>query len=132
MDFSKFFSGWQLECGASDLIIKSSISSISVQLPEDYLTFIKVFNGGEGFIGDGYLILWQVEQIEIFNKEYEVQEYAPGLILFGSSGGGEGYGFDARDISMPIVEVPFIGMELQYARRVAANFTDFLSGFPYE
>lgn len=29
-----------------------------------------------------------------FNEEYQVRQYAPGVILFGSDGGGEAYGFD--------------------------------------
>ena len=48
------------------------------------------------------------------------------LVLFGSDGGGEAYAFDIRTASLPIVMVPFIGMELQYARPVADNILEFL------
>jgi len=42
--------------------------------------------------------------------------------LFGSDGGGEGYGFDTQTRGMPIVRIPFIGMERRYATPVAENF----------
>ena len=57
-----------------------------------------------------------------FNREYEVEKYAPGILLFGSDGGGDGYGFDTRSADMPIVCVPFIGMAHRYAKPVAKDF----------
>jgi cell wall assembly regulator SMI1 len=96
-------------------------------LPSDYKEFLKKNNGGEGFIGENYLILWSIEELAQFNKEYQIEEYAPGLILFGSDGGGEGFAFDRRTLPATIVQVPFIGMELNYARLMAANFDEFLA-----
>jgi len=63
------------------------------------------------------------------NKSYGVNDYAPGLFLFGSDGGGEAFAFDARSDAKPIVSVPFIGMELKLARPVASNFSARPSGF---
>lgn len=95
-------------------------------LPDDFLFTLLQGNGGEGYIGDEYLILWKSEELIIFNKEYEVNKYAPGIFLFGSNGCGEGYGFDMRNKPYKIVEIPFIGMDLQYANYIADNFTDLL------
>lgn len=117
---------WQLNAGAPAGTIRDAASSLSYSLPADYVQFLLEHNGGEGFIGDNYLILWKVEELDPFNREYEVGQYAPGLLLFGSSGGGEAYGFDTREIAMPVVRVPFIGMELRYVRSVASSFTDLL------
>jgi len=88
---------------------------------------LKKTNGGEGFIGENYLILWGVEELVQFNNEYEVQDYAPGLVLFGSDGGGEGYAFDTRKTPTSIVQVPFIGMDLMYARPRADSFSEFIT-----
>jgi hypothetical protein len=44
-----------------------------------------------GFIGENYLMAWPVEDLIQFNKEYLVDEAAPELFLFGSSGGGEAF-----------------------------------------
>jgi hypothetical protein len=93
-------------------------------LPKDYIEFLKEHNGGEGFIGKNYIILWKAEDLVTFNQEYEVEQHAPGILLFASNGGGEGYGFDTLDDVMPVVQIPFIGMDRHYARRVARDIRD--------
>ncbi|RCS56437.1 SMI1/KNR4 family protein [Parvibium lacunae] len=111
---------------AADVIAKAE-AALQWPLPTDYKEFLEKANGGEGFIGENYLILWTAEELAQFNNEYEVQDYAPGLVLFGSDGGGEGYAFDARTTPAPIVQVPFIGMDLMYARQMAGSFSEFVS-----
>jgi len=113
--------------GAKEIDIAGAEAALQWTLPLDYKTFLGRSNGGEGFVGQNYLILWASEELAQFNNEYEVQDYAPGLILFGSDGGGEGYAFDMRTTPAPIVQVPFIGMDLKYARTMAANFDEFVT-----
>lgn len=106
---------------------KDALSDLSaLKLPEDYLSIFTELNGGEGFVGAEYLILWKAEELAVFNKEYEVETYAPGIFLFGSNGGGEGFGFDTRSEPYKVVQIPFIGMDLQYASPVADSFTHLL------
>jgi hypothetical protein len=107
----------------NDLVAATSERS----LPSDYVDFLKRHNGGEGLVGKKYLILWKAEELMRFNREYEVEEYAPGIFLFGSSGGGEGYGFDFQDENCPVVRIPFVGMERRYARPVSKTFSDLFS-----
>lgn len=95
-------------------------------LPDDFLSIFSEVNGGEGFVGEEYLILWKAEELIPFNREYETDKYAPGLFLFGSNGGGEGFGFDTRSKPYKVVEIPFIGMDLKYAKPVADSFTQLL------
>lgn len=115
---------WFLNPGASEEALEKAGATAGRPLPLDYLQFLRRHNGGEGFVGEGYLILWKAEELDAFNREYEVNDYAPGLFLFGSNGGGEGFAFDTRYADMPIVRVPFIGMDLQYATPVADGFDD--------
>lgn len=97
-------------------------------LPLEYLEFLKKTNGGYGFIGnESYVILWQLEEIGFLNKAYEVQKYVPGLLLFGSNGGGESYGFDIRKKSWNIVQIPFVGMSWDLAQPLAKSFNQFLN-----
>lgn len=106
---------------------KDALSELDdLSLPEDYLSIFTELNGGEGFVGEEYLILWKAEELIPFNKEYEVDQYAPGIFLFGSNGGGEGFGFDTRSKPYKVVEMPFIGMDLKYATPVADSFTHLL------
>lgn len=124
MKKEKTLKDWRLNDGASEEVLHDLVRSLEHPLPPDYLQFLRRQDGGEGFIGANYLILWKAEELISFNREYEVNRHAPGLLLFGSNGGGEGYGFDLRETDMPIVRVPFIGMDLQYATPVAKDFND--------
>jgi hypothetical protein len=111
---------------ASDADIQKVEQAFSCSLPEEYRMFLNNRNGGEGFLGTQYLILWKAEEIVQFNKAYQVEEYAPGLLLFGSNGGGEAFAFDLREKKMTIVMVPFIGMSLPDAIILSQTFRGFL------
>ena len=101
--------------------------SVGFELPASYIEFLKKHDGGEGFIGDNYIIFWKAEELVDFNREYEVETYAPGIFLFASDGAGEGYGFDTEDKKMPIIRLPFVGMDRQYATPVADNICNLFS-----
>lgn len=66
--------------------------------------------------------LWPLEEIQSINEQYHVAEFAPGLLAFGSDGGGEMLALNAKG---QIVLVPFVGMELRYATLIAASWRDF-------
>lgn len=106
--------------------IAAAERSLRKSLPDDFREFLQVSNGGEGSIGENYVMLWTTEELGEYNESYQVSEYAPGLLLFGSDGGGEGYAFDMRMSPPPIVTVPFVGMSLKYANSVAPTFVAFL------
>jgi len=97
-------------------------------LPEDYLRFMAKRNGGDGFVGKNYLVLWSLEELVPFNRECEVTTYAPGLFFIGSNGSGEGFGYDLRPSSTPsLVMLPFIGMDWKDALPVGSSMDEFLS-----
>jgi len=106
--------------------IESLERSFGISFPADYLSFLRERNGGEGFIGPHYLILWSASELPIFNREYEFPEYAPSMIAFGSTGGGEAFAFDKRSSPFPVAMVPFIGMSDDDAIRVADGFDHLL------
>jgi len=95
-------------------------------LPADYRIFLLQSNGGEGFIGKHYLILWRAEELFQFNRDYQVDDYAPGFLMFGSDGGGDGFAFDKRTSPFRVMEVPFIGMSVNDAFFIADSFTRML------
>lgn len=65
---------------------------------------------------------WPKEELDQYNKDYEVEKYAPGYFGFGTSGGGEMY---AISPSGSIVILPFIGMEPSVAIEVAPSWQEF-------
>lgn len=74
------------------------------------------------------MILWRVEELIEMNKAYEITEYEPWLFAFGSDGGGDALAFDRRAAAMPIISVPFIGMDEESASPLAPEFVIFPEG----
>ena len=112
-------------CGRSDDRAIDEIENVyNIKLPDDYRELVRKIGSGEGFIKDHYIVVWSASEVVRFNYEYEVDKYAPGLMLFGSNGGGEGFAYDIRNKSMPVVEVPFVGMDLADAKTIACSITE--------
>jgi len=96
------------------------------RLPPDYVRFLQRMNGGEGFIGENYIALWRVEDLFDHNANYKVEHFAPGLLVFGSDGGGEAFAFDMRFDPPPVVAVPFVPMDIGDAIGIAPSFDAFM------
>jgi len=126
-DMKELLANINLNAPASVAAVEEGERQLGVKLPLEYVEFLKRSNGGEGFIGkSAYVILWAVGELASLNEAYEVQKYMPELLLFGSDGGGEAFGFDTRDPQCPIVQVPFVGMSWDVAWAMGATFNEFL------
>ena len=79
------------------------------------------FIEGELSIDPFWYVIWEPENIDTFNTEYEVKKYAPGFTAFGSNGGNEL--LVVNDSGM-VFTIPAIGMEPQYAEKIAENISD--------
>jgi hypothetical protein len=102
--------GFTLNPAIAKDTLNTVIEDLPVWLPNDYIEFLLVSNGGEGFLGENYVRLWKAEELRQNNLNYAVAEFAPQLFLFGSDGGGEAYAFDTSASPYKVVQVPFIGM----------------------
>lgn len=123
-EFSPYISYLTLKPGASKETISAVQAILAISLPEQYLDFLRLSNGADGFVGVSYLTLWALEELEQFNREYQVTEFAPGLLLIGSNGGGEAYAIDLQNNIFGMV--PFIGMELAEFTVCGETFLEFL------
>jgi hypothetical protein len=122
-----FLGNLDLREPATEHAILGFEKAVGKKLPGEYRDFLKISNGAEGFVGKvAYVILWGVHELPPMNKAYEVEDYAPGFLIFGSDGGGEAYGFDTRDHECTIVQIPFVGMAWELARPMAKSFIGFL------
>jgi hypothetical protein len=121
---SELLEGFQTTLPAGLDEIEGFERETAITLPPDYREFLRFTDGGEGFTGPGsYAMIWKIGELLRFNREYEVQVYAPGLLLFGSSGGGEAFAFDLRAPGRtPVVSVPFIGMDAKEVWPLAETF----------
>jgi SMI1/KNR4 family protein SUKH-1 len=70
----------------------------ALQLPDDLRAFLAKHDGGRGTVGARArpLVLWGAAQIAREADEQEVTRATPGLVLFGTDGGAEGYGYLPR------------------------------------
>ena len=123
--------------GATDDEINALTLASPHPLPNTYLSLLRSANGGEADIAAGtrcdasYLVLWASSEVVPFNSDYELHEYAPAFLAFGSNGGGELFAFDTRISGDSVFMLPMIGMSNNdgvlfadsmdaFARRIAA------------
>jgi len=126
MDKERLLAKFNANPPADASSIRQLETDADIHLPEDYMEFLQEADGGEGFVGNAYVIFWRVGELLELNRAYQVADQAPGLFLFGSNGGGEAFAFDTRSDSKPIVSVPFIIMELETALPMGSHFGAFL------
>jgi len=106
--------------------IEIAEKQLGCSLPGDYVAFRSGLAGEDARIGDRQLFFWPVEELAYYNEGYDVETSAPGLILFGTDGGLEAYGFDTRDGRMTVLTIPFVPMDWREAIPCGRTFTGFL------
>lgn len=70
-------------------LINQIEQSIGFMLPPDYLFYLKNFSKFEDFIGNAYVVLWDLENLLENNNGYCIAEWLPSFLGIGSNGGGE-------------------------------------------
>ena len=108
--------------GRRALLTRRDVSHM--MLPEQYVAYLASGAPREGAlsIDPGWFQLWPPGEVERWNREYQVEEFAPGFLGFGSSGGGEMLAFDADG---RIVMIPMVGMSPHGATPVAGSWSEF-------
>src|SRR3954465_14475446 len=81
--------------GANEEQIARAEAEMDCKLPEDVKAVLREHDGGRGTVGprNRPFELWSIERIADEGEAQEVPRAVPGLVLFGSDGGSEGYGF---------------------------------------
>jgi hypothetical protein len=83
-------------------------TALGMPVPHDLAEFLVTHGPGEGFVGTGcYLRINSPEEWLSAYKILEAAIYRPGLLIIGSDGGGQFFGFDQP--SRQYVEVDAIG-----------------------
>lgn len=97
---------------------------LPAEIPNDYLEFCKTYNGGEGFIGEEYVVLYKLNELMQINKDYDVSNLVPDIFIFGSNGDSEALAFDFRKKQVKYVLIPFL-----FEYDAIIELGDHLSGF---
>jgi hypothetical protein len=125
--FKELITTLDMNPGAAEFSLDNLMAEFGAKFPDQYLDFMRSSNGAEGPIGEkSYVAIWPIEEIKVLNKEYAVDEFAPGLILFAGDGGDTAYAFDTRYETMPIVEISLSNMNLEHVKRCGSDFKGFL------
>lgn len=106
-------------------ITNPSEYNLPEDIPQDYLELLIITNGGEGFIGKEYLILYKAEELFQKNTDYDVNEFVPGIFLIGSNGGDEAIALDMRSKPVKYVLIPFL-FEYDAIIELGNNAAEFL------
>lgn len=80
------------------------------------------FLEGELSIEPEWYVLWRPEELEEFNRDYQLAEYAPGFLTFGGNGGGELLVVNELG---EVFYMPCIGMAPDTAIKVANSLQEF-------
>jgi len=102
--------------GASDAAIQLLVDTIAIELPNAYVGLLKVTNGGEGPLARQpyHLQLDSAETVTATAMSGHHEEFFPGFLIIGSSGGGEFVAFDAREPgSLPVVALDMTNINLK-------------------
>jgi hypothetical protein len=109
----------------SEAEIKELMKKIDFKIDAEYLAFIQSADGGEGNIGENYLILYTTEELTSMNPYYEDEDYAEKIFVIGSDGGDTAYAIK-KDNSQ-FVSVPFLDMKESESKDFGKTFSDFLN-----
>ncbi len=100
----------------------------TVKLPDDYIEFMKNHNGGEGDIGESWLQLFRLEELQEMNDMYNIAQFLPEHIIIGSNGGGEFYGINS-DGEFFIISSMFDMESLTYLCSDMNSFAENINNF---
>ena len=110
--------------------IKEVEERFGICFPAQYKEFLLESNGIEGTFGDfAYLVIWPIEDVCRYNLEYEVNTYNPGVVYFGSDGGGEIFAFDFRKKDITIVMLSTMAIDLDDMELYSSTFHEFLEKY---
>jgi hypothetical protein len=116
--------------GNDDHSIIAVEKRMGFRFPDDYKFFLKHANGAAGPIGlESYIALWPLNELIELNEGYEVQRYAPHLVMFGGTGGGEAFAFHRSDSRHPIIQTSLIGLGTDPLWVISYSFSDFIENF---
>lgn len=120
---------WTRRPPATNEALQALTANCDFELPEEYLSFLRYSNGGEGSlcIEPWYFQLCSAEEVIAYNQGYNVEEFLPGWLAIGSNGGGDMLAICKRDGSpCPVYMVPFIPMAESDAVQIAHDFEMFV------
>lgn len=112
-------------CIYNDTILKIE-SYFHCTLPNDYVNFMRLSNGGEGEVNGNYIVLWKMEYIVTLNSEYNIRKYlGSDFIAIGTDGGDEVYCLNISD-NFSIFKCPLGDLDIESCSYITESFKKFM------
>lgn len=122
MDYEEMFK--EFEFNEKPETILESVNGL--ELPDDYLEFMKEHNGGEGPLGENnYGCFYRFEELEEVNDDYEVQDNWPGYVVIGSDMSGQLWAYNPEKKIYCQIDSMNTDEETYYTQ--AGSFEEFLT-----
>ncbi|MCR5802622.1 MAG: SMI1/KNR4 family protein [Clostridia bacterium] len=122
MDHEEMFK--EFEFNEKTETILESVNGL--ELPDDYLDFMKEHNGGEGPLGENnYGCFYRFEELEEVNDDYEVQDNWPGYVVIGSDMSGQLWAYNPEKKIYCQIDSMNTDEETYYTQ--AGSFEEFLT-----
>jgi hypothetical protein len=118
---------WRRYPGCCENELHALAASAPIQLPADYLAFLRLSNGGEGPLGisPGWFIVWPASEVLKWNQANERDKYYRDLFLFGQCDGNL-FGFDlTRQYPWPLVALDYLDSKRECMDQLGPNFIAF-------
>ena len=120
---------WEAKEPASEEAIAALVSAFTVELPDEYLSLLRLSDGGTAIISGypEYVRVWSASRAVENNEGYEIERWLPGFAGFGDDGGLEMVGFDTRfDQPYRVCSIPFAPMRWECAMGEVSDFSTFI------
>jgi hypothetical protein len=111
--------------GASAKTISDVGHRLRFAFPSDYVEFMYLSNGAEGWVGESYVALRPIEDLVAWCEGYRAVNPELDLVPFGTNGAGEVFAF-ALSAGSAIVEADAVVMRLDEALFCGHTFIEFL------
>lgn len=114
--------------GATQAALDRAQQRLGVHLPADHRAFMIEHDGFAGVLGEVYVCVYSLaELVDVNDTAKDLQRAdCPGLVYFGSDGSREGFGWDFRQESPPVVMLEVTATGWDDALVQAPSFAAFL------
>jgi hypothetical protein len=114
----------KLRAPASEEDVQAALSVAAGALPGDYLAFLRMSDGAEGWVGKNYLQVAPARSAAGTTTAFA--QWVPGLYFFASDGAEGLFAFDLRDGARRVAITHTDDLDFEGLVYAAASFTVFL------